>query len=154
MPLHDFQCSGCGKKILNRYQPRIEAEPPACPSSEALFQPERHKMERLWSRGYGTRPFKSFTHETPAGDHVEMDSLAKIRKYEEQSIKDWKAGVPGAQPELFRQFSQDQSNRDVNLFGKPDFKKLRKTTRCGHPIISVKEDFTEHDAAELAAENE
>jgi len=161
MPLHDYACEACGTRIVDRLEPRLDTPPPECPIAARTMAGEmtfhfagqdltvtmdpaelaKHKMVRLWTRRHGTRGFKKFLHEDQSGKPIEIDSLAAVRRYEKQTGDRAAAGL--GQPEVFRQFSQDQSNRDVNVFGKPNFRKPRTTTRRGIPLVSVKEDFVE-----------
>jgi hypothetical protein len=143
MPLHDYQCEACGAKIIDRLEPRLDTAPPDCPASGVL---EGHVMVRLWTRRHGTRGFMKFTHETADGRTIELDSLSAVRKHEKQTVDLAAAGL--GQPEIFRQFSQDQSNRDANVFGRPDVRKPKKTTRRGIPLVTVKEEFTASDSEE------
>lgn len=142
MPLHDYQCKACGAKIVDRFEQRIATPPPKCPTlatTQEIFVPETHLMERIWTRRHGTRGFRKFLHEDQSGKSIELDSMAAVRKYEKRT-GDLAAGGIG-QPEVFRQFSQDNSNMDANVFGSPNTRKPRTTTRRGIPLISVKEDF-------------
>lgn len=163
MPLHDWACKACGQEIRNRYQPRVAAPPPLCPAlaagiqhplrhliyvpdKEGVFRaerPEDHRMEILWGRGYGCRPSHlSVSLTEDSGKEVQLNGLQEIRDYEEKTCKAWERGEEGARPVVFRPLSQDQSNRDVNVFGKPNLPKLRKYTRRGKPLIVAKDDYT------------
>lgn len=134
MPVLDFVCDapgGCDQAVLERFAP-LGTPYPRCPV-------HGQEMTVLWAGRRYSR-FASFDH-----DGREVTSLAEVRKIESDSVRAWESGAPGAQPVIFRQFSQDRSNMDQNVFGRPDLPELRKTTRRGRPLITVREEFSEGD---------
>lgn len=60
-------------------------------------------------------PFPSFNHE---GKRI--SDLQQLRKVERESMERYRGGEKVA-PVVWRDFSQDRSNRDVNTFGRPAY---------------------------------
>jgi hypothetical protein len=130
MPLHDYQCSFCGAFQIDVYEPRRDAEPPMCPEGCTLafthHTPESialspagtpismSTMEKLWSSGSASSPFKEISVEI-GGKTVVCKSMRDINRVENSTTDAWLRGEPGAQPILFRNFSQDRSNRDKSV---------------------------------------
>lgn len=148
MPLNDFQCSTCGAFEIDVYQPLRDALPPMCPEGctnkpESIafkgveIVPEHwpagpaSTMERLWSAGSASSPFKEISVEIQ-GKTVVAKSMADIREIERKTCDAWQRGVPGVAPLIFRNFSQDRSNRDVSLIDQ-HFGHLLKRQRGGAP---------------------
>lgn len=126
MPLFDFQCPTCGAMQIDVYQALRSAEPPACPSGCTAL------MEKCWSAGSSSAPFVEVTVEIN-GKPVVAKSMSDIRRIERDSTEAWLRGEPGAQPIIFRNFSQDRSNRDVSPIDQ-HFGDRVKRTRGGNPL--------------------
>jgi hypothetical protein len=60
-------------------------------------------------------PFPEFEH-----DGVKVTSLEQVRRIERESMDRYKGGER-VQPVVWRDFSNDRSNRDVNAFGRPHY---------------------------------
>lgn len=127
MPLNDFQCRACGQMQIDVYQPLRDALPPECPDGPA---PE-HVMERLWSAGSESAPFKEISVEIN-GKTVVAKSMRDIRQIERETTDAWLKGAPGVAPMIFRNFSMDRSNRDVSPI-EQHFGHLIKHQRDGTP---------------------
>ncbi|TAK94254.1 hypothetical protein EPO05_06585 [Patescibacteria group bacterium] len=70
-------------------------------------------MERLWSAGSESAPFKEISVEVN-GKTVVAKSMRDIRQIERETVDAWQRGIPGVAPMIFRNFSQNRSNRDVS----------------------------------------
>ena len=110
MPIHDYACDTCGYTAFDHYLPRLSSEVPTCPncSSSPL-------LTRLWTSNKGSSSiFAAFDFTLDSGERITIDSLAKLRRVEEDSMKAWKEGT--GRPMLFRSYNQDSSNRTTGLF--------------------------------------
>jgi hypothetical protein len=92
-------------------------------------------MERLWLSSVVYAPFHAFTFQKDDGTAVRVDSLKALRDVERDSLS-------GPRPTIFREFSQDKSNRDVNVFQSlhPQVRREelhRASHRRGKKIIDV-----------------
>lgn len=106
MPIHDWKCLTCNEVIMDHYQARLEAEAPVCSSF--------HNMERMWTTNRMHRTFEKFEF-VEGNERIEIDSLSKLRDVERVSEQAYKEGR--GRPFVWRQFSQDNSNMDRNVFG-------------------------------------
>ncbi len=146
MPLHDFQCSTCGQLEMDVYQALRDADPPMCPAGCVVHEvvkvdgagefvaPDptpRSTMEKLWSAGSTSSPFKEIAVEIN-GKTVIAKSMRDIRQIERETTDAWLKGAPGVAPMIFRNFSQDRSNRDVSPIDQ-HFGHLLKRQRGGAP---------------------
>lgn len=110
MPIHDYACDACGFTAFDHYQPRLNADPPTCQRC-----PSSPPLTRLWTHNRGSSSiFAAFDFTLDSGERITIDSLAKLRKVEEDSMKAWKKGE--GRPMLFRNYNQDRSNRTTGLF--------------------------------------
>lgn len=109
MPIHDYECGTCLFTAFDHYTPRLDSTPPVCERC-----PGNPPLTRLWSTNTTHHPFAAFDFELDSGTTVTVDSMAKLRKIEAESMKAYKNGE--GRPTLFRHYSQDKSNRDRNLF--------------------------------------
>lgn len=107
MPIHDYECSTCTFTAFDHYTPRLDSPGPVCERCGTI-------LTRIWSTNTTHRPFQSFEFELDSGQTITVDSLAKLRRIEAESMKAYKNGE--GRPTLFRHYSQDKSNRDKNLF--------------------------------------
>ena len=139
MPIHDYACDTCGYTAFDHYSPRIHGDPPTCPNC-----PDNPALTRLWSHNRGSSSiFAAFDFTLDSGERITIDSLAKLRRVEEDSMKKWKAGE--GRPMLFRNYNQDKSNRTTGLFSHLQPAQLdprRAKTLSGLPM-----DFGQFDAA-------
>ena len=148
MPIIDWECQACGARLLDQYHPRTDISPPSCPNEGKLHTfhgvPIRiqlgsdgralpHLMLRLWTLGTRHKPFQGFSYDDGHQVH-EVDSLGKVRALERASEARAAASPGAASPEIFRAYSQDPSNRDANVFGKPPQVKPITRTRRGVPF--------------------
>ena len=102
MPVHDWICENCGFELPDQYQSLTPAVA-VCPVCHYV-------MQKSWQR----RPralFKPFTIDYGKGP-VEVTSLDQVRRIERESDRDFSEGKSGKM--VFRAFSQDNSNYDVN----------------------------------------
>ena len=81
-------------------------------------------MEKVWSSSLTHQTFHAFAFDMN-GTRIVVDSTERLRHVERESEKQFQAGQAGdpayhgARPFAFRHYSQDPSNRDVGLFGRP-----------------------------------
>lgn len=103
MPVHDYVCEPCDLLFPDEYHPSVHAIL-CCPSCS-------FPCEKSWHRD--ARPlFSPFTVDYGSGP-TEITSLNQIREIERSSAAATR-NDPKAQPYVFRAFSQDSSNLDVN----------------------------------------
>lgn len=127
MPIHDYECPNCTFTAFDHYTPRLDSPGPVCERC-----PDHPLLTRLWSTNTTHHPFASFEFELDSGQTITVDSMAKLRRIEADSMKAYKTGE--GRPTLFRHYSQDKSNRDKNLFehlrpAQPDPRKMK--TKAG-----------------------
>jgi len=146
MPIHDLYCDTCGAERPNTHcalvrlpEPEVHAgfvttqrvEFPDCCGTPMTFHPPRVVMDAY-------EPFQEFSTEVlqPDGSHksVLVDSLAKLRSIEHTSEARARNGE--GQPMVWRDYSQDPSNFDVNTMGEPDSPTLSAADkkRFGGPL--------------------
>ena len=103
MPVHDYICDPCDIFLPDQYHPLLSAIL-CCPDCGV-------PCEKSWHRD--SRPlFAPFTVDYGSGP-VEITSLSQIRSIE-RSSENLARNEPKGQPYVFRAFSQDNSNQDVN----------------------------------------
>jgi len=102
MPVHDYVCEPCDVLIPDQYHPSIRA---------ILCCPDCHRPAEKSFHRYPRENFRSFSIDIGAGPQ-EITSLSQIRKIERDSES--KARNHEGQQVVFRAFSQDRSNQDVN----------------------------------------
>lgn len=117
MPVHDYVCETCGVIVPDQYHPSVAAVL-CCPDCG-------RPCEKSWQRGRST-PFQSFTIDYGKGP-VEITSLAQLRSIERGSERAFRNGE-GA-PLVFRAFSQDGSNYDVNTLKDVGYNQRRHDKR-------------------------
>jgi hypothetical protein len=134
LPIFDYQCSLCGEFEIDVIQSR-DAPLPMCRNNcvkvELPNPAAVSTMEKLWSAGSSSSPFKEVSVEI-SGRTVTCKSMSDVRRLENASIDAWQKGVPGAQPIIFRNFSQDRSNSDVSPIEKHFSDRVRHQ-RSGDP---------------------
>lgn len=113
MPVHDYVCDPCDIVIPDQYHPLLSAIL-CCPDCGT-------PCDKSWHRD--SRPlFSSFTVDYGSGP-TEITSLGQVRSIERESEKAEKDGR--GQPYVFRAFSQDPSNHDVNTLKSEGFQQKR-----------------------------
>ena len=101
MPVQTWICPNCECVIPDQYHPSSKAIL-ACPNCSLV-------MERSWQRD--SRPlFRPFTANDGTGDRT-FTSLGDVRRYERETER--KANGHEGQRIVFREYSQDHTNRDV-----------------------------------------
>ena len=130
MPIHDWECPNCGRQDLDVYQSRLE--------TTMVCKPCGVEMERLWTLSAGGRfKFEEFDMHVPGQGTVHFSSMHQLRAVEKH------CETHGPRPFVVRQYSQDISNRNDNVFGErhnPTFSP--RSSRTGIPFrqqIKVKE---------------
>ena len=123
MPIHDWECESCDYQVIDRYQPRQDNNPPICTDC-------RTPMVRLWSLSSGGRfKFEEFDMHVPGQGTVHFSSMHQLRQVEKH------CETNGPRPFVVRQYSQDISNRNDNVFGeRPNPKFLTHSKRTGIPF--------------------
>lgn len=113
MALHDYVCPGCGRAFVDVNVPisiGAQAGRPVCPDDGRVTEwiPKVGRMDAY-------EPFQEFDTTDGRGRPVHVDSLRKLRAVERESEQMTKDGV--GQPMVWRQYSQDRSNRDQHTLG-------------------------------------
>lgn len=128
MPVHDYLCDPCDIILPDQYHPSLGAIL-CCPVCGV-------PCEKSWHRD--SRPlFKGFTVDYGTGP-VDITSLNQIRSIEHESEMAVRRS-PKGQPYVFRAYSQDQSNSDVNTLAKEGVQqqkpeKLANVNRSKKPL--------------------
>lgn len=127
MPVHDYVCPACGHVLEDVNIPiaiGAQAGAPECPEDGRRMEwiPQIGRMDAY-------EPFVEFDVKDGRGQTIHVDSLRKLRQVERDSEAMARNGE--GQPMVWRQYSQDRTNRDVNTFGEnpfeaPDPKAKRK----------------------------
>ena len=108
MALHDFYCQVCGQVLVDVNVPIA--------IGAAAGAPEHCGRPTSWIPQVGRmdayEPFQEFETYDGQNRKVTVDSLHKLRQIEQQSEADARNG--DGQPMVWRRYSQDHSNRDVN----------------------------------------
>ncbi len=129
----DFSCPACGAEVIDRIAP-AGTPPPSCAAHEPPVP-----MEIAWREAAAVdvlaEPIE-FEHD---GGRVEkIETLSRIRQIEREA--EIAVGRGEGRPIVFRDFAQDHSNRDLNVFQK-DHPQVRREellrTRRGKPIVTV-----------------
>jgi len=106
MPVQTWVCPNCECIVPDQYHPSSKAIL-ACPNCSLV-------MERSWQRD--SRPlFRPFTANDGTGDR-EFKSLESVRRYERETER--RADGGDGQRIVFREYSQNRSNQDVNTLAK------------------------------------
>lgn len=127
--LHDWECAtpDCGQRAFDYFTDA----PPSCSvhgaSMEVTYLPKHY------------RPFEPFSYEEDgSGRQVQVTSITQLRDIESSSMKAYERGE--GRPVVFRQYTQDQSNRDANVFQdrhpQARREKLVTRSRSGIPFIT------------------
>ena len=117
MPVQTWICPNCSCQIADQYHPSSSAIL-ACPNCSLV-------MDRSWARD--SRPlFRSFTSNDGTGDRT-FSSLESVRRYERETER--KANGRDGQRIVFREYSQDHTNRDVNTLAKEGFQQHKPTKK-------------------------
>ena len=138
MPLHDYRCYSCDLILRDVVVPialGARAGAPDCPRCEVA-------LPMAWIPAIGSMSvfgvFEKFT--TPIEDpssptgyrDVEIDSLATIRRLERESEQAERNGE--GRRMVWRDFSQDGSNRDQHTLGVDPSMKPAKYYTNGEPV--------------------
>ena len=121
MPLHDYQCAGCGALALDQYRTAAEgarSTQPLCYRCMTLMDWIPQAAFDLKTDGEGHKGFQKFTvhRQGPEGSiREEIDSLHKLRQIEKDSEQRYRNGE--GEPLRFRGYSQSRSNMQVGSFG-------------------------------------
>ena len=113
MSLHDFVCPSCGMAYTDVDIPiavGAQAGAPYCGDCQIRTDwiPKVGRMDAL-------EPFQTFTAFDGQNNPVVIDSLHTLRKVERASEQQARNGE--GQPLVWRAYSQDRSNREVNTLG-------------------------------------
>lgn len=108
MPIHDYECEVCKTVAPDVYISTQNADAPKCPACEG-----NPPMSRMWTTSR-QRIFQAFDFTGDDGKTVTVDSLARLRKIESESMKAYERGE--GRPFIFRQYSQDPTNKDKGIF--------------------------------------
>lgn len=130
--LQDWACpiEGCDALVFDR----MSDDAPDCPAHEGV------RMEITYLPKH-YRPFSGVeVVDDATGKTRVLGSVHELRSYEESTTKAWERGEPGARPVIFREFSQDQSNRDQNVFRhlkqQVDRRDLKTRNSRGVPFVT------------------
>lgn len=102
MPVQTWVCPHCDCIVPDQYHPSGKAVL-ACPNCSLV-------MERSWQRDSRSL-FRPFTADDGSGGR-EFRSLSEVRSYERETERQANGGE--GQRIVFREYSQDSSNQDVN----------------------------------------
>lgn len=113
MAYHDFVCPACGAPFTDVNVPietGAQAGAPTCGDCQVqtVWIPKIGRMDAL-------EPFQEFSTFDGQNRPVLIDSLHKLRQVERESEQQARNGE--GQPLVWRQYSQDRSNRDVHTLG-------------------------------------
>lgn len=174
MALHDFKCPACGHIERDHNVPieiGAKAGAPPCPEGcvtaaapmnyvgLGVSTPNAQRMTWIPKVGrmdaYG--PFQEFQASDCYGNPVLVESMADIRKIERESEREYDHGEraddgsPLAQKQVWRDYSQDASNKDVHTFAKhPDRAMTDQTDRIEADPRFAGKPLTERDAEKMA----
>jgi len=126
VPVHTWVCPNCGCIIPDQYHPASRALL-GCPNCSLV-------MERSWARD--SRPlFRPFTANDGTGDRT-FSSIESVRRYERETER--RADGREGQRIVFREYSQDHTNRDVNTLEKVGYqqKELAKKSNVRRRLPS------------------
>jgi len=129
LPIHDYVCPQCGHQEKNYFFSSTQGIPlPTCPEHGVVLEVD-----------YSTPPLKNLTGRQTFDPLVVTDwennertinSVQEARKFEKDS-------AAAGHPHVFRNFSQDRSNKDVGVFGRGDhMKPIRTVSKRGIPFIT------------------
>ena len=180
MALHDFKCSACGHIERDHNVPieiGAKAGRPVCPKgcewpddadswilAHDDAHPENYRVRMDWIPKVGRMdaygPFQEFQASDCYGKPVLVESMADIRKIERESEREYDHGEraadgsPLAQKQVWRDYSQDASNKDVHTFAKhPDRAMTDQTDRIEADPRFAGKRLTEGEAEKMAGKN-
>ena len=110
MPINTYVCEVCGvAQEVSRTVAQIDAREalPCCCGRTLMWVPTAAHHDLLR---------EDFEIDVGKGPQ-RVRTLSELRSIEQDSLRRVAAGEPGAQPLIFRDFSQDRSNRDQSVFG-------------------------------------
>jgi hypothetical protein len=141
MKYHDYACprGDCPERVFDvvigeeELAKELRGDGPAVPAC-----PVHGDLMEVTYLPRGSRPFAAFDYEGEDGKTVTVSSLEQLRKIEHDSVERWKRGE--GRPEIFRNYSQDSSNRNDNVFKRlhPQYNQGRVQTRNrrGVPFVT------------------
>lgn len=112
MANHDYGCDQCGYRAVDVWRTAAEgatANPPLCCGVPMQWIPMIGRMDAL-------EPGQEFTVYNGRNEPVLVESLAQMRKIERESEVHARNGE--GQQMVWRKYSQDRSNNQVNTLGK------------------------------------
>lgn len=129
MPVHDFCCTDPACPARERdwfFSASMGIEKPSCP----LHGPMEvdHTPSPLRNRT-GRQTFDPVEVYGPDGKQRVLTSLKEIRDFERETAATGSAHI-------FRNFSQDKSNRDVSTLGRPKFVRPQTHSKRGVPYVT------------------
>lgn len=113
MALHDFACAPCARILIDRHVPiaiGAQAGAPPCPDCgrPMAWIPQVGRMDLRSDSD--DQAFQKFTTTDGRGNRIEIDSMHTLRRVERESEIAFRNGE--GQPMVWRQYSQDRSNKD------------------------------------------
>jgi hypothetical protein len=131
MALHDYACPTCGYRLIDEFRSCEEgatARLPLCPTCRVsmIWIPQVGRMDAL-------EPMQEFEVCDGRNQRVVVDSLHKLRQIERESEQLARNGE--GQQMVWRQYSQDPSNRHTHTLGQDPTPKITGLTRRGQPIL-------------------
>jgi hypothetical protein len=134
MPINRYRCAACGVEAdhaISVAQLDLGARPAHC----------GHLMEWVPQAAHHDLFPESFEVDVGHGPQ-RVRTLSELRQIESDSLRRVAAGEPGAQPLIFRDFSQNHSNRDANVFGSvaPPTSAFSTRDRHGRPFFRRREE--------------
>ena len=125
MALHDYACPCCHhieRDVNVSIEIGAQAGAPYCP--QHTDPPTVMEWIPKVGRMDAYEPFQEFVTQDCYGRQVTVESMRKLRQLEEESQREYAngprdaVGNPVAQMQIWRDYSQDKSNRDVHTFAK------------------------------------
>lgn len=124
MVLKDFECDGCGVLERDVYAPAGPARPVCdCGTLMHIIYPGRLHVDHFAPVDVEVN-----------GTVYHLTSIHQARTIER--IAEQQARNGEGQPYVFRDFSQDHSNRDRNVFGEPPHPQFSTRSRRGIPYVT------------------
>ena len=131
MPLHDYVCYVCSVRVNDVYRSVEDGAvktPVLCPRCQQrmVWIPQVGRMDAL-------EPFQRFETTDGRGQPVVIDSLHKLRRIERESEQQQRNGE--GQQQVWRQYSQDPSQRHDHTLMKDPSPHITGKTRRGEPMV-------------------
>jgi len=129
MALHDFRCASCGYILRDHNVPIALGARRGAPSCPCSLSTTMDWVPQLGSFD----AFTAFTADVN-GTPTQIDSLHTLRAVERETERKFRDGI--GQPLVWRDLSQNSSNRDVNSFGPSPQPTFETHNRRGIPFIT------------------